>query len=328
MGILLRKNLFSPLIIILPFLFQPTELFSQLYSNINEATDNSYQIGGALNLTFEIQKFTNYRLSLTGGIGKKIDQVEFLYPTFHTELQIYQGGMGSSLSSLKRQQLNVDWIISFMVVGGIREVNYDDAHRRFNPINFFTDDSSSPLQNPYFNSIALGTNFIRSSDSFKRNQYLGIFNLNIERSLQFTYYNDGTPFHWIGLGDGFDRYYTGGGFFAVYLDNDKEVDLIQLSYNKFTGYQPYAFEVANDMQIDFLPYKDPESFYYNQSRWRGKIGSLKNGFALSISVYDYQKWDNQDFIHYLIDNSYHPDPERNKRWAVGFNYNYINFNSL
>lgn len=322
------KGFYYKYVIVSCFFFFQVQLFAQISNNFENTSNDAFQVGGALSLTFEVQKFTNYRLALTGGIGKRINQAQFLYPTLHTELQFYQGGMGSSLSSLKRQHINVDWIISFMVLAGTKDVENHEFLERFNPINFFADDSSAPLHNPFYHSIGIGTNFIRSTDNFKKNQYLGVLNVNINRVFQFNYYNDGTPFHWMGLGDGFDRYYTGGGFVAVYLDHESDIDFIQLSYNKFTGYQQYAFEAANYLQIDFLPYKDPESFYFNQSRWRGKIGNFSKGFSFTVSGYDLQKGDGQDLIHYIIDNSYHPDPYREARWGLGLNYSYINYNSL
>ncbi len=291
-----------------------------------DAESPLFQYGVSAKLNFEIQRFANFKLSLVAGVGKRFNDLKFLQPTFHTELLFYRGGMGSSLSISQQSKLNIDYIISFLMIGGIKERSVGDLEKRFNPINFFTDDSATPLQNPYYQSIAIGTNYIFFSNSFKKAQYVGIANINIERSIQFTYYNDGTPFQYIGFGDGYDRYYTGGGYLAYNGEFTDDINIVELSFNKFTGYQQDAFELANHLQIDFLPYKDYKNYYYNQSRFRLKIGNNANGFSVIFSGYDIQTNDSQDLIHYLIHNTYHPNPERSWRPAFGISYNYINEN--
>lgn len=284
----------------------------------------SFQYGFSAKLNFEVQRFANFRLSLVAGAGKRFNEIEFLQPTIHTEVQLYRGGMGSSLSVFQQRKLNIDYIVSFLMIGGIKERKSIDLEKRFNPINFFNDNSATPLQNQFYHSFSLGTNYIFFSDSFKKAQYIGFLNFNIQRTYQFSYYNDGTPFHFIGLGDGYDRYFTGGGFFAYYGELSDDINLIEFSFNKFTGYQQDAFELANHLQIDFLPYKDYRNYYYNQSRFRLKIGSNKHGFSAMFSGYDIQTRDGQDLIHYLIHSAYHPNPDRNWRPAIGISYNYIN----
>ncbi|WP_397362743.1 hypothetical protein [Olleya sp. R77988] len=299
---------------------------AQVKTTIEQSNSDDFQFGGALKLTFEVQKFTNFRLSIAAGAGKKIEGLNYIYPAINTEIQLYNGGIGSSLLYSKQRQLILDFIISFNVTGGIREVGTYGYATRYNPLNYFSDLSAKPLQNPYYNSLSLGSNYIISSDKNRENQLIGIFNLNVERTFQFTYYNDGTPFRNT-LGDGYDRYYTGGGIFSYYGNYNDAINHIALSYHKFTGYQRNAFEMANHLQIDFIPYKDVQAFYYNQSRWRFAVGNYDTGFSGHVSIYDNPKLDVQDYIHLTIDNAYHPNTFNKPRWAFGFDYNYVNWNS-
>lgn len=317
----LQKTLIASLL-----LMGANNLYSQVHYN-NFSGEEDFQYGVALELKFEVQRYTHFQLSLTGGLGKKLNDLEGVYPSLHSELRLYNGGVGSSLSQAGIRNFELDYILSFLVTGGIKEIKTRHYQQRFNPLNFFMEDSSNPLQNPFYNSISLGTNFILSTDSFRKLQYLGVINLNVERGVfQFTYYNDGTPFQWIRLGDGFDRYYTGGGFLAHYGDYKNDLNLIEFSYHKFTGYQRDGFELANHMQIDFLAYKNPRNFYYNQSRYSLKLGNVTDGYGISFYAYDFQSLDNQDLIHYIIGNTYHPDTYRKPRIGLGLHYMYTNFN--
>ncbi|WP_299535638.1 hypothetical protein [Ulvibacterium sp.] len=285
-------------------------------------TNTVFDYGVAIKLEFEMQRDINFKLSTVGGIGRKIDDIEFIYPSFHVELQIFNSGFGTSLIQAKHRNFVFDVLTSFQVSTGIREINEVQRENRFNPLFHFSNLSATPLHNPYFNSIGLGSVFIISSDNKRESQLVGTLYLNIERTVQFTYYNDGPPFaNW--LSDGFDRYYTGGAHVSFHTDTKNYLSQYELSYHKFTGYQRFAFEMANHLQIDFIPYSDQEAFYYNQSRWRFKAANPENGYGILISKYDMQHWDIQDLIHFSRNNSYHPDTYRNNRLGIGLDYNFI-----
>jgi hypothetical protein len=105
--------------------------------------------------------------------------------------------------------------------------------------------------------------------------------------------------------------------------NDK-VNLIELSYHKFTGYQEYAFDVGEHLQIDFVNYFDTKQFKYNQQRWRLNLTNLDNGFGGSVSVYNSNLLDLQDFLHFTTNVPYHPDYDDKYRWMFGGRYEYNN----
>lgn len=305
------------------FIFTIGSIYAQTKQSHN---GQDFQYGIGVKFGFEIQKFSNFRFSIAGGIGKPIDDVEFIYPSLHCELQIYNGGIGSTLLYSKHRNLVFDFNTSVTVTAGIRGLDEFSSLKKFTPLYYFSDLNFTPLQAPYYNSFSLGSNFIVSSDSERENQLVGFSNLNLERTVQICYYNDGTP--WGNFtGDGYDRYFTGGGVLSYHSNFSNSINLVELSYHKFTGYQRFAFEIANHMQIDFIPYKSVNAFYYNQSRWRLKAANFESGFGFQFSVYDKQKWDMQDLIHFTIDNGYHPDTYHETRYSFGLDYSYINFNS-
>ena len=201
--------------------------FGQPYIDL-QSSDRPFEYGASDKFTFEVQTFSNFRLSLTGGIGKRIEGIECIYPAAHLEMQLYNGGIGSSLLYSRQRRLTADFVASVLITGGVREVGPDGFAERYSPLNFFSDLSATPLQNPYYNSISLGSNYVISTNRDRENQLVGVFNLNAERIVQVTYYNDGTPFgNWIG--DGYDRYYTGGGMLSYYGKYTDEVNIAELT---------------------------------------------------------------------------------------------------
>lgn len=295
-----------------------TIIFISFLSLISYSQDKNdkFDYGVSAKLELEVQKFTNLRLSIVGGIAKKIEKVDFLYPAIHLETVLYNGGIGSSLSKDGIGKLYCDVITSFSLTGGRGKRNNESFNKKFSPLNFFSNFSAYVFQNPYYNSISLGSNYIISINSNKKNQLVGMFNANIGSYFQLTYCNDGTPFgNW--LGDGQDRYYTGIGVLGYYGNHNDIIDNIELSFHKFTGYQPHLFDFANSMQIDIMPYKDTQGYYYNQNRFSLRVGNYGNNYSFFASMYDSVKYDSQDWIHYLIDNAYHPDFYRDTRFGFG-----------
>ncbi len=297
--------------------------YSQIISN---NTGSEYQFGFGIKTILEVQRFSNLRLSLSAGIGKKMkDDLSFIYPSINTELQIYNGGMGSSLMNKNKLKLNFDFVTSVSITLGSKLVNHIGYAKKFNPLYYFLDDSAISLQNPYHWSLSLGSNYIISSDSNKENQMVGLLNLNFGRLIQFTYINDGAPFGKL-TGDGYDRYHTGGGMFSYHGNYTDAINLIEISYHRFTGYQRNSFEISNHMQIDFIPYKNSEAFYYNQSKWKFKLSNYNSGYGGYFAYYN-SNLDGQDLIHKIIDKAYQPNLLKISRKAYGINYYYTNWNS-
>ncbi|MCH3884384.1 hypothetical protein [Tenacibaculum aquimarinum] len=180
----------------------------------------------------------------------------------------------------------------------------------------FSDFTTNPLENPFSDfSLTLGTNIIWFLDSYKKKkelpQRVGFTGLMIARRFQISTYNDGSIWGKTKLGDGLDRFYTGGGVIAYHLDSNNDINNLELSFHKFTGHEKYAFDAANQLQMDFIPFKNKETYYYSKSRWRLTATSFKNNFGVHFTVHNPDK-DPQDWIHFIGQDTYHPDIFPNK----------------
>jgi Bacterial toxin 23 len=285
----------------------------RVYSN-NEL---SFQYGFSLKglLEFSLNKLYNkpvFRLCTNFGLGSNL-LTRALYFSINGELQLYNGGLGSKRREAnKKPAFTLDLINAFTLTTGIN--NYfssDSIHVVVNrkvPLYYFSNFSDPALQNPYDYSISVGTNFIISSDKYRSDQRVGFLNLHLKK-IQVSYYNDGgTPFEETFLGDGKDRFYTGGALICYHGNSNKDLNLIELSFQKFTGYSKDAFEVSNKLDLAFVNYNKSEEKYYNKSLWSLNISNPEKGLGIKINRYNYTDWDIQHLIHFSIFNSYHLVP--------------------
>jgi hypothetical protein len=261
-----------------------------------------------------------YKLSISSGIGYESKSSISVFPTIHTGILFFnKGSIGAD------QSKNAKRIQHHFFVNGIVTIELDKRdfsyQKRSVPFYHFSEFTANPLQNPYKSSISYGANLIFVQN--KKSQRIGFLNLNIAGRAQISYYNDGGPVLKI-AGDKRDRYYTGGIIISYHGNNEDLINLIELSYHKYTGYQEYAFDVADKLQIDFLNYNDENQFSFNQQRWRLNFSNINNGFGGSISLYNRNNLDLQDFLHFNTNVPYHPDYYRGYRWMFGGRYEYNN----
>ena len=214
----------------------------------------------------------------------------------------------------KEPGLTFDFISAFTLTAGFTNHFSTDLidplkEGEYNvPLYYFGDFTFPALQNPYRYSFSVGTNIIFTTDRNKTAQRVGFFNVHLNH-VQISYYNDGgTPFDDSYLGDGKDRYYTGGALFSYHGKPYTAINLIELSFHKFTGYTKNAFEVSNKLDLAYVNYKNKEEKYYNKSMWTLNISNPAKGFGINIHRYNYTKWDVQHLIHFSIFNSYHLVP--------------------
>lgn len=321
----------TPFIMVLLMFLVPFELFSQYDANdIMSSASPSIQYGFSFKINVELQRFTHFRLALGAGIGKKIENVNFVYPSFHSELQIYNGGIGSPLK-YKKKRFYVDFVNSLTLNFGLdyRTVGERRLREKFTPLYYFTNFSANPLQNPYYSSLSIGSNYIITNDPLKEAQLVGLFNFNIARTVQVSYLNDGGPImKELHIGDRFDRYLTGGLYISYHGNLRSDLDLVELSFYKFTGYIRYAFELASHLNIDYISYRDSRAYFYNQNRYRLNISSQKRGLGISASIYNVKgNWDIQNLLHEALNAAYHPPIKVDPSWGVGVHYNYAKFYS-
>ena len=304
----------------------------RVYSN-NEL---SFQYGFSIKASVEIALNKSsqkpiFRLCADFGMGSNL-LTRALYFSMNGELQLYNGGLGSKRrEGSKRPNLTVDLINAFTLTTGFNNYLTSDSFaviantNRNMPLYYFSNFTVPALQNPYDYSISAGTNFILSSDKNKSDQRVGFLNLHLYR-IQVSYYNDGgAPFDETYLGDSRDRFYTGGALLSYQGNSQKGINLVELCYNKFTGYTKNAFEVSNNLDLAFVNYNKPEEKYYNKSLWSLTIANPEKGFGININRYNYTNWDIQHLIHFSIFNSYHLVPYDDYFSVSGIYYhNYTN----
>ncbi|MCW3089716.1 MAG: hypothetical protein JWP81_785 [Ferruginibacter sp.] len=292
---------------------QATAQSRRVYSN-NEL---SFQYGLSLKglVEFSLNNPTQqpfFRICADFGFGSNL-LVRALYFSVNGELQIYNGGIGSRRrAGNKKPGFSCDLVNAFTLTTGLNNYLTKDSFpvviKRNIPLYYFSNFTYPALQNPYDYSISLGTNFILSSDKLRSSQRVGFFNIHCSR-LQLSYYNDGgTPFDETFLGDSRDRFYTGGSVISYQGDSKMGVNLVELSFQKFTGYTKNAFEVSNKLDLAFVNYNKSEEKYYNKSLWSLHVSNPEKGIGININRYNHTNWDVQHLIHFSIFNSYHLVP--------------------
>ena len=257
-----------------------------------------------------------FRLCSDFGVGSNI-LARSVYFSINTELQLYNGGLGSKRREGDRKPgFTLDIINAFTLTAGLNNYFTEDslppivAFNRNVPLYYFSNFAKPALQNPYSYSISAGTNFIFSTDKWKSTQRVGFLNLHLNK-LQLSYYNDGgAPFEQTYLGDAKDRFYTGGAVISYHGNADMNINQFELAFYKFTGYTKNAYEVSNKLDLAFVNYNSKEEKYYNKSLWSLNISNPEQGWGFNINRYNYTDWDVQHLIHFSKYNSYHLVPYR------------------
>lgn len=304
---------------------------SKAQNDFNTSNSN-FQYGAGVKINLEVgARFKSFslrkksffwpglKISLTAGAG--YDTGLGFSPALHTGILVFNTNTIGSNQSKSPFCPQFHFFANTTITRQLDRNNFDPLEKSV-PFYHFSEFVANPLQNPYYSSISFGVNYINVDND---HQWVGFFSANAFRTFQISYYNDGGPvLGW--LGDNRDRYYTGGvhlSYHGFYID---EIDLIELSFHKYTGYQEYAFDVADKLQIDWLNYNDTNQFSYNQQRWRLNVSSLRSGFGGSLSVFNFNKWDFQDYLHFNTDVPYHPDYYSGFRVMMGgrFEYNRTN----
>jgi hypothetical protein len=225
----------------------------------------------------------------------------------------YNNGFGSAKNEQKRPAIVPDFLISATITKGWENrLQLSSSKRpgiRNTPLYYFSNFTRPPLQNPYNYSFSFGSNIAYNPTHKHPFQRIGFFNLHIGQ-FQFSYFNDGTPFQWTKQGDGFDRYYTGGGIISFTIQARYIFDNYELSYHKYSGYTKDAFEIANLLDLSFLNYGDDNENSYNKSMFTLSATSSTHHLQAGLSAFNQTDWDIQHRIHRHIFNAYHRVPHK------------------
>lgn len=300
------------------FIIFSTHVFSQNKTVQSSSGAVHYGVSAKLNVEYKSATGPNIKFSLAGGVGVNIDDINF-FPSIHAGIIVFNTGViGSSLKDLWGDLRSH---LFYNLIGTIKldERNYGYTER-YVPLYHFSDFAANPLQNPYKTSVSYGAVWVYMPNKVK--QRIGFFNINALGRGQLTYYNDGGPVLSI-VGDKRDRYYTGGLLLSYHGNEKAKIDLVELSFHKFTGYSRHAFDVADRFQIDFLTYANTDELAFNHQRWKVNLTDMSTGMSLNASIYDYNRFDLQDFLHFTTNVPYHPDYYRKWQWAIGGRYEYI-----
>ncbi len=280
---------------------------------------NDIQYGVALKATIDLNgieskgKYSNFNLSLFGGIGGFLFNSKSIYPSIHAGVVLYN--RGDLISSYHPDKdffsstvLDMMLDVTLNVGSYHSDVNFTEKNL---PLIHFSDFTSNPLQNPLYHSVYLGTNLIWSTQKGREFQRVGLLGFMTYRSFQLSSYNDGSVWGRWKIGDKRDRYYTGGGLLGVYLDTKYMFDNLEFSFHKFTWYEESIFQVGELLQLDFIAYKDNKSKYYNKGRLRFTARNSKENYGFHFTLHNTDK-DFQDGIHFNQESPYHPDIFKNQ----------------
>ena len=144
-------------------------------------------------------------MSGTAGVGIS-RRFNFIEPGVNIAVNVYNGGLGSLSSN---NSFNVDTVLSAKLTAGNGNGNPMD-------IRSLHIGSGTGLEDKFKYSATIGSSFILNNNN--RNQQVGFFQLKVS-DVSFQTYNDFQGFKKIGLSDGYDRWWTGGGNITVGANN-------------------------------------------------------------------------------------------------------------
>ena len=288
-------------------------MINTVFAQTNDVNDIQYGIAIRTTIDLNLQ-YPNFNIALAMGAGAHPFDFPEAFPSIHAGFLLYN--KGDLISSYRKSffgSTSIDFYVSPSLSIGYYSPNINFQNRSV-PLYYFSDFAPAPLQNPYWQSLTLGTNLIwlTGQKRGERFQRVGFTGLMIDRRFQISTYNDGSIWAKLKLSDGLDRYYTSGAMLSYHFNNTNEINSVELSFHKFTGHERYAFDIANQLQIDFIPFKDMESYYYNKNRFRLTLTSLKNNFGLHMTAHNVDR-DPQDWVHFIGGYTYHPDIFRDKK---------------
>lgn len=265
--------------------------------------DSGFQYGFSAkmvaDLSFPLEK-CNIRASIAAGAGYLI------YPTNLTNLNIEFSAALRGLGTYRNGSTSyfVAGLNTTQSFGNSSEQPGYFAYRN-QPLYYFTDLAAPPLQNPFKNSIALGVNGVLYFNNHQKSRFQRIAFVGAKiNAVHIAYSNDGGPvLKW--WGDRKDRYFTGGGFLNVHLNEDVAVNKYGLSFYKFTGYTDLSFEISDELLFSSVDYKEVNQNYFNRGFWSLSAGNTSYGDVFIRYNDPKDIYEVQNFIHYTMGFGYH-----------------------
>ena len=122
------------------------------------------------------------------------------------------------------------------------------------------------------------------------------------------------------MGDGYDRYHTGGGLLSYNGPKNTALNTIEIAYHKFTGFSQSAFEASNLLFLAYMDYHDPEQQYFNRSQYDFSFSNPFRGYGLNVQWYNSVSADLQHDIHTGVLDTYHMVPYTPPYITIGLTY--------
>ena len=282
----------------------------QVYKNAQIYVDNmmgggrQLTLGAKLGMLLELGKKgrSGYRFYLSGAIAKNFSQGYLgTILNYQADVVLFSNGIGSSILPSKRNRLNFELRnnIGFALGGNWNNKIWG------RPLNANIGDAVSVLDDPMDYSFQLGTVFI-TGINHNRNQQVGFGKIGIDWFHMF-YMNDGPPYGAIGLGDTWDKFWTGVGGIGYYrITENGEITSMEIRYNRFTGDEPFLYDLSSIMRMNYLPQKDDSSQFFNKGRYQYRIG-FRNSIYTGLNIYQPKISDVQRIIHHGV-WALHPNP--------------------
>lgn len=167
-------------------------------------------------------------MSGTAGVGVS-KRMGFVDPGVNLSVNFYNGGIGARSDS---NAMNFDTVLTGKITAGGGRANPMSVY----PLHM---DSGTGLEDSYKYSATLGTSMILNNNG--RNQQVGFLQLRAA-DFGFQFYNDFGGFKKIGIADGYDRWWTGGG--KVILGNNNS------SYQMIVASDVFTAETDSDNFVD------------------------------------------------------------------------------
>lgn len=176
----------------------------------------------------------------------------------------------------------------------------------FQPFYAFADLAAPAIKNLYHGAITPGVQLIRIIDNNKEWKRQRVMTVNIKYGEVHLYYeNDGKS---LCIGDENDRWYTSSILLAWHRNNHQAINHYAISYNRFTGYTPFAYEVSKRTGANHVDYKDQKQIKYNEDYWKATIGHNQLGTVnVRFINFKFKLLQGQDAVHYLLNMPYHID---------------------
>ena len=272
-----------------------------------------FDFGANIGANFSINynknaKFPTFRLFGAVNIYGKRDK--HFVVQYSPSVSLYKNAIGTNLTPLK-SDYSFDFMNTFCIGFETKDSSFVKHARSMHNGDYYN------LQVKSTGGVMLFSNFIVNNKKV-RNQVNGGLLATIDR-VSLLYYNDGVPFDFMALSDGFDRYWTGGGGLFWHKEN---YNILEFTYDQFTGYKPLIYELSTLIGID-VPFSSGNIENYNTSAYNLKIGLDKNfsadiGIIGSLIDKSGRFWGFQDVIHLLGKYALHPNSDPTK-YYIGAN---------